>query len=158
MNIELRERKWCGVLRIEKVGVEGYWKYFTIVYGLSTEPYLFLLIYFVVVGAAKTYVPVLIPMQHNKNVRTGTRTYASYPVTKIILLLMKIVEGVHKKVPSFFKIYHITYRVPVPMHHSIQAYVVWEGRRIKLLSDRISLFNDDKPSISRGSESSVTLQ
>jgi len=26
MDVELRERKWCGVLGIEKVGVEGYWK------------------------------------------------------------------------------------------------------------------------------------
>ena len=34
MDIELRERKWCGVLGIEKVGVEGYWKFFTIANGL----------------------------------------------------------------------------------------------------------------------------
>ena len=34
MGIELRERKWCGVLGIEKVGVEGYWKFVTIVHGL----------------------------------------------------------------------------------------------------------------------------
>jgi len=26
MGVELRERKWRGVLRIEKVGVDGYWK------------------------------------------------------------------------------------------------------------------------------------
>jgi len=26
MGVELRERKWYGVLGIEKVGVEGYWK------------------------------------------------------------------------------------------------------------------------------------
>jgi len=35
MGVELRERKWCGVLGIEKVGVEGYWKEKTIAYGLS---------------------------------------------------------------------------------------------------------------------------
>jgi len=26
MGVELRERKWCGMLGIEKVGIEGYWK------------------------------------------------------------------------------------------------------------------------------------
>jgi len=35
MSVELRERKWCGVLGIEKVGVEGCWIYFTIVHGLT---------------------------------------------------------------------------------------------------------------------------
>jgi len=34
MGIELREKKWCGVLGIEKVGVEGYWKFITIANGL----------------------------------------------------------------------------------------------------------------------------
>jgi len=34
MDVELRERKWCGVLGIEKVGVEGYWKKKTIANGL----------------------------------------------------------------------------------------------------------------------------
>jgi len=26
MSVELRERKWCGVLGIEKMGIESYWK------------------------------------------------------------------------------------------------------------------------------------
>jgi len=34
MCVELRERKWCRVLGIKKVGVKGYWKKKTIVYGL----------------------------------------------------------------------------------------------------------------------------
>jgi len=34
MGVELRERKWCGVLGIEKVGVEGCWMVFTIGHGL----------------------------------------------------------------------------------------------------------------------------
>jgi len=37
MGIELRERKWCGVLGIEKVGVEGYWNFITITNGLSEK-------------------------------------------------------------------------------------------------------------------------
>jgi len=37
MGVELRERKWCGVLRIEKVGVEGYSKEKTITYGLRKD-------------------------------------------------------------------------------------------------------------------------
>jgi len=32
MGVELRKRKWCGVLGIEKVDVEGYWKKKTIAY------------------------------------------------------------------------------------------------------------------------------
>jgi hypothetical protein len=35
MGVKLREIKWCGVLGIEKVGVEGYWKKFPIVHGLK---------------------------------------------------------------------------------------------------------------------------
>lgn len=35
MSVELRERKWCGVLEIEKVGVEGCWMGLTIVNGLT---------------------------------------------------------------------------------------------------------------------------
>jgi len=35
MSVELRERKWCGVLGIEKVDVEDCWIYFTIVHGLT---------------------------------------------------------------------------------------------------------------------------
>ena len=31
----IRERKWCGVLGIEKVGVECCWMFFTIVNGLN---------------------------------------------------------------------------------------------------------------------------
>jgi len=39
MNVELREIK-CGVLEIEKAGVEGYWKKKkTIAYGLRVEDY-----------------------------------------------------------------------------------------------------------------------
>jgi len=34
MSVELRERKWCGVLGIEKVGVECCWMVLTIVNGL----------------------------------------------------------------------------------------------------------------------------
>ena len=34
MGVELRERKWCRVLGIEKVGVEGYWKKKIIANGL----------------------------------------------------------------------------------------------------------------------------
>ena len=37
MSVELRERKWCGVLGIEKVGVECCWIYFTIVHGLKVK-------------------------------------------------------------------------------------------------------------------------
>jgi len=40
MGVELRERKWCGVLGIEKVGVEGYWKEITIAYGLRKAQWL----------------------------------------------------------------------------------------------------------------------
>jgi hypothetical protein len=39
MGVELRERKWCGVLRIEKVGVEGCWMLFSIVHGLIVYTY-----------------------------------------------------------------------------------------------------------------------
>jgi len=35
MSVELRERKWRGVLEIEKVGVEGCWMVLTIIHGLS---------------------------------------------------------------------------------------------------------------------------
>jgi len=34
MSVELRERKWCGVLKIEKVGVKCCWMVLTIVNGL----------------------------------------------------------------------------------------------------------------------------
>jgi len=34
MSVELREGKWCGVLGIEKVGVESYWMVKTIANGL----------------------------------------------------------------------------------------------------------------------------
>lgn len=34
MDVELRERKWCVVLGIEKVDVEGCWNFSTIVNGL----------------------------------------------------------------------------------------------------------------------------
>jgi len=34
MSVELRERKWCRVLGIEKVCVEGCWIYFAIIHGL----------------------------------------------------------------------------------------------------------------------------
>jgi len=34
MSVELRERKWCGVLGIEKVSVKGYWKEITNAHGL----------------------------------------------------------------------------------------------------------------------------
>jgi len=37
MSVELRERKWCGVLRIEKVDVECCWMVLTIVNGLRSE-------------------------------------------------------------------------------------------------------------------------
>ena len=37
MSVELRERKWCGVLGIEKVGVEGCLIFFPIVHGLTTK-------------------------------------------------------------------------------------------------------------------------
>jgi len=37
MSVELRERKWCGVLEIEKEGVECCWIYFTIGYGLRKK-------------------------------------------------------------------------------------------------------------------------
>jgi len=33
MCVELREKKWCGVLGIEKVGVECSWMVLTIVNG-----------------------------------------------------------------------------------------------------------------------------
>jgi len=35
MSVELREKKWYGVLGIEKVGVEGYWKKKTIALGVN---------------------------------------------------------------------------------------------------------------------------
>ena len=35
MGVELRERKWCGVLGIEKVNVKGCWICFTIVHDLT---------------------------------------------------------------------------------------------------------------------------
>jgi len=34
MSVELREKKWCGVLGIEKMDVKGCWICFTIVHGL----------------------------------------------------------------------------------------------------------------------------
>jgi len=37
MDVEFRERKWCGVLGIKKVGVEEYWKKETIGDGLTNE-------------------------------------------------------------------------------------------------------------------------
>jgi hypothetical protein len=40
MGVELRERKWCGVLGIEKVGVEGYWIFFAIGHGLKEKWYI----------------------------------------------------------------------------------------------------------------------
>jgi len=39
MSVELRERKWCGVLGIEKVNVEGCWMVFTIIHGLKALIY-----------------------------------------------------------------------------------------------------------------------
>ena len=37
MGVELREGKWCGVLGIKKVYVEGYWMKKTIAYGLMVN-------------------------------------------------------------------------------------------------------------------------
>ena len=37
MSVELRERKWCGVLGIEKMGVECCWMLLTIVNGLIQQ-------------------------------------------------------------------------------------------------------------------------
>jgi len=34
MSVKLKERKWCGVLEIEKIGVEDCWIKFIIVHGL----------------------------------------------------------------------------------------------------------------------------
>jgi len=34
MSVELRERKWCGVLKIKKMDVEGCWMIYTIANGL----------------------------------------------------------------------------------------------------------------------------
>jgi len=35
MSVKLRERKWCGVLKIKKVNIEGYWMVKTITNGLT---------------------------------------------------------------------------------------------------------------------------
>jgi len=37
MGVELRERKWCGVLKIEKIDVEGCWILFVIVHCLKIQ-------------------------------------------------------------------------------------------------------------------------
>jgi len=37
MGVELRERKWCGVLGIEKMNVKDCWIIFTIVHGLRMK-------------------------------------------------------------------------------------------------------------------------
>ena len=37
MSVELKERKWSGMLEIEKVSVEGCWIIFTIVHGLRVS-------------------------------------------------------------------------------------------------------------------------